>query len=70
MNKDEDFEELELRLTEQIEGIRLVVRHDCAFCGRERSAKDDNHAPDCPYWTFFGPPSTDRAGGTDDGPVG
>jgi hypothetical protein len=30
------------------------VRNDCAFCGRERSAKDDNHAPECPYWDFFG----------------
>lgn len=27
------------------------VRRDCAFCHRERSAKDDNHADDCPYWT-------------------
>lgn len=31
-----------------------VVRNDCAFCHRERSARDDNHAPECPYWTFFG----------------
>lgn len=31
-----------------------VVRRDCAFCHRERSRKDDNHAPDCPYWRFFG----------------
>lgn len=31
-----------------------VVRNDCAFCHRERSAKDDNHAPNCPYWDFFG----------------
>jgi hypothetical protein len=28
------------------------VRHNCAFCQRERSAKDDNHADDCPYWTI------------------
>lgn len=34
-----------------------LVRNDCAFCHRERSAKDDNHAPECPYWTFFGEPS-------------
>ncbi|QES45187.1 hypothetical protein DEJ49_33135 [Streptomyces venezuelae] len=32
-----------------------AVRNDCAFCHRERSAKDDNHAPECPYWDFFGP---------------
>ena len=30
-----------------------VIRNNCAFCGRERSRKDDNHAPDCPYWGFF-----------------
>ena len=29
-----------------------VVRNDCAFCHRERSPKDDNHAPECPYWTI------------------
>lgn len=28
------------------------VRQDCAFCKRERNAKDNNHAPDCPYWTI------------------
>jgi len=27
------------------------VRNDCAFCGFERSPRDDNHAPECPYWT-------------------
>jgi hypothetical protein len=31
-----------------------AVRNDCAFCHRERSPKDDNHAPECPYWVFFG----------------
>lgn len=31
-----------------------AVRNDCAFCGRERTPKDDNHAPGCPYWDFFG----------------
>lgn len=31
-----------------------VVRRNCAFCHRERSRKDDNHAPECPYWAFFG----------------
>lgn len=31
-----------------------TVRHGCAFCGRERTPKDDNHAPGCPYWDFFG----------------
>jgi hypothetical protein len=55
MAKDEDFTELELALTEEVTGTRPVVRNDCAFCGRERSAKDDNHAPECAYWTFFGP---------------
>lgn len=28
------------------------VRNNCAFCGRERSQKDDNHGPECPYWTI------------------
>lgn len=31
----------------------------CAFCGRERSRKDDNHAPDCP-WTIW-PSSLDTS---------
>lgn len=31
-----------------------IVRNDCAFCHRERTPKDDNHADTCPYWTFFG----------------
>lgn len=35
------------------------VRNNCAFCGRERSRKDDNHAPACPYWDFFGPRAND-----------
>lgn len=30
-----------------------VVRRNCAFCGRERAPKDDNHAPDCFYWQVF-----------------
>ena len=34
-----------------------IVRRNCAFCGRERSRKDDNHAPECAYWIFFGAPS-------------
>jgi hypothetical protein len=30
-----------------------TVRDDCAFCGRERVApKDDNHAPECSYWSI------------------
>lgn len=33
--------------------MSLPQRRDCAFCGRERSAHDDNHAPECPYWDFF-----------------
>lgn len=31
----------------------VTVRRNCAFCGRERSRKDDNHAPECSYWQFF-----------------
>lgn len=31
-----------------------VVRRDCAFCHRERSREDDNHAPECPYWDLLG----------------
>lgn len=31
----------------------LYVRRDCAFCHRERSPRDDNHAPTCSYWVFF-----------------
>jgi hypothetical protein len=31
------------------------VRRECAFCHRERTPKDDNHAPECSYWDFFGP---------------
>jgi hypothetical protein len=31
-----------------------IIRNDCAFCGYERSLKDDNHGPDCSYWDFFG----------------
>lgn len=49
-----DPEELELELIAAITGKKLDVRNDCAFCGWERSAKDDNHAPSCAYWTFFG----------------
>lgn len=37
--------------TELLFARNPVVRQDCAFCHRERSAKDDNHADDCPYWT-------------------
>jgi hypothetical protein len=32
----------------------VVVRNDCSFCGWERTPKDDNHADNCAYWTFFG----------------
>jgi hypothetical protein len=42
-------EELDRELTTD----PTVVRHNCAFCGRERTRKDDNHGPDCAYWTFF-----------------
>jgi hypothetical protein len=31
------------------------ARKDCAFCHRERTLADDNHAPGCPYWDFFVP---------------
>lgn len=51
----DEWTEMELNLTETVTGDRPQVRNDCAFCGRERSAKDDNHAPNCAYWTFFGP---------------
>lgn len=50
----EAMRDLELELTEALEGRKPAVRHDCAFCGRERAPKDDNHAPDCAYWDFFG----------------
>jgi hypothetical protein len=30
------------------------VRHNCAYCGRERTVADDNHHPACSYWHFFG----------------
>lgn len=46
-------EKLELDLNEQTTGTRPAVRHDCAFCHRERTPADDNHAPDCSYWSFF-----------------
>lgn len=49
----DSYEELELQITEQVLGKRPAVRHDCAFCGRERSPKDDNHAPECFYWAIF-----------------
>lgn len=51
-----DFEKLELELIEEVTGERPAVRNDCAFCGRERTAKDDNHGPDCFYWKLFGGP--------------
>lgn len=34
------------------------VRRDCAFCHQERSAKDNNHADNCPYW-IVGPGKSD-----------
>jgi hypothetical protein len=40
--------------------VRAAERKDCSFCHRERSAKDDNHADDCPYWSI-GPGSVKRA---------
>lgn len=49
-----DWADFELNLTQAVTGSRPAVRRDCAFCGWERSAKDDNHAPECSYWDFFG----------------
>jgi hypothetical protein len=48
-------EEFARELTREVQGVRdeSVVRRDCAFCHYERSRKDDNHAPDCPYWDYF-----------------
>jgi hypothetical protein len=41
---------LELRLCELSD---QDIRRDCAFCGRERSPVDDNHADHCAYWALF-----------------
>lgn len=57
MNPEEIPEEIEAELQREIDGALnpdQVVRRDCAFCHYERSAKDDNHAPSCPYWVYFG----------------
>lgn len=53
-----DAAKLEIDLAEIQTGSRPVVRRDCAFCGRECSPADDNHAEDCPYWTI-GPGRSD-----------
>lgn len=49
------FNKIVHELTRELRGIHNpdVVRANCAFCGRERSRKDDNHAPNCAYWVFF-----------------
>ena len=50
-------EDIERELQRELDGALnpdQVVRRDCAFCGRERTPKDDNHAPRCLYWVFFG----------------
>jgi hypothetical protein len=47
-----DMTRLELDLTEIQTGVRPMVGRNCAFCGLERTPKDDNHAPNCPYWTI------------------
>lgn len=51
MNDDDIRDEL----ARELRGIQDpdTVRRDCAFCGRERTRADDNHAPDCAYWAFF-----------------
>lgn len=49
--------EIGRELAREIEGSRnpdAPVRRDCAFCGFERTPKDDNHHDTCPYWVFFG----------------
>lgn len=48
-------ERLRAEIELELNPTSTTVRHDCAFCHRERTPKDDNHAPECPYWTFFGP---------------
>lgn len=49
------------KVSEGLKGRPDQVRQDCAFCHRERSPKDDNHADNCPYWTV-GPGSIDKDG--------
>jgi hypothetical protein len=45
-------EQLPPALQREINAAPGQVRRDCAFCHRERVfPEDDNHAPDCPYWT-------------------
>lgn len=42
-------------LSQGVAGADLL-RNNCSFCHRERVApKDDNHAPNCPYWDFHLP---------------
>lgn len=53
-----DEQEFERELQRELDGALApdqVVRRNCGFCGRERSRRDDNHAPACPYWVLFGP---------------
>lgn len=55
-------EDIERELQREIDGAAnpdgddssIPVRRNCAFCCRERTPKDDNHAPNCPYWVWFG----------------
>ena len=54
-----DFgDQLGAEISREIQGMSDpgIVRRNCSFCGRERSRTDDNHAPECSYWTFFGGP--------------
>ncbi|MEV0608092.1 hypothetical protein AB0I61_17175 [Polymorphospora rubra] len=50
-------------LTRELNGSHAAdtVRRNCTFCGRERTRKDDNHGPACPYWDFFGGGETEVA---------
>jgi len=51
-----DEDEARAEIAREMEAIEnpVIVRRDCAFCHRERTRKDDNHAPECPYW-IIGP---------------
>lgn len=51
-----DEEQIRQAIRDELDAIEdeTIVRNNCAFCGRERSRKDDNHAPTCSYWIFFG----------------
>ena len=52
---DEQRDQMLLNLERELAGRTepSIVRSNCAFCGRERTRADDNHAPSCAYWQFF-----------------